>query len=76
MFKLTQLILEPDHWEARVEAGRLLPPTDEMIMAQGWQPGMWKEAQRFQIPTEGGADRRGMECKTERKGPAEQLGGW
>lgn len=35
--KLPQLVLEPDHREARVEAGRLLPPMHEMIVAQGWR---------------------------------------
>ena len=74
--KEPQLVLEPDGREARVEARRLPPPTDEMIVAQGWQPWTWKGAPGFQTRTEGGADSRGVVGKTERKGPAERLGGW
>lgn len=54
-----------------MEARRLLAPADEMIVAQGWQLWMWKGAPRFQIPTEGGAERRHVVGKTEREGPAE-----
>lgn len=35
-----------------MEAGRLLPPKEEVMVAQGWQQWTWREGHRLQMYVE------------------------
>lgn len=44
-------------WGGQSGGRRLLPPKQEMMLAQGWRQWKWGEVHRFQIHVEGNASR-------------------